>query len=115
MTSRICRRLYGNLYAYTARDFTLSAGEWEERRQAALDLVELSSRLDKHELSFCDIKGDNFGWHKNGKAVLLDVDSLFTKKEISDNLKVKQITSCIKGMRQHSIDLYIMTRLLWIQ
>ena len=63
-------------------------GEWSDRRTAAIALIELAERLEKQDLMFCDVKGDNFSWLEDGRAILLDSDSLFNRKELGEIIMV---------------------------
>lgn len=63
-------------------------GEWDQRRKAAIELIELVERLDRLKLSMCDVKGTNFGSLDNGKSILIDADTLFTRKQLGDILEV---------------------------
>ena len=68
--------------------FFIVIGEWSDRRTAAIALIELAERLEKQDLMFCDVKGDNFGWLEDGRAILLDSDSLFNSKELGEIIMV---------------------------
>lgn len=79
-----------NLTISTLSSLGLLVGPWPDRRKAAIALLQLITRLDKNDLAFCDVKGENIGFIETGEAVLLDVDTLFTKAELGEILSVRQ-------------------------
>lgn len=86
LLSSLCRTF--KTWSYQLISLYPITGTWADRRTAAISLIELSERLDKQNLMYCDVKGENFGWLEDGRAVLLDSDTLFSRQELGQTMLV---------------------------
>lgn len=87
LLSSLCRTF--KTWSYQLISLYPITGTWADRRTAAISLIELSERLDKQNLMYCDVKGENFGWLEDGRAVLLDSDTLFSRQELGQTMLVR--------------------------
>ena len=89
-----CGRFYAvekvvSLEKITTRYFR-SALPWKTRVKISLDLLDLAKELSSTplgELHHCDIQPANFGLRGGIRTVSLDVDTVFTTKQIQDFLE----------------------------